>query len=301
MLKHLTTLEGHQNSIYTLVNMPDGKHILSAGNDKGIVQWSLNQMAFSKIIKPVSSSVYNLHINENLLFIAYRSGLIEVFSLTELRLLKRLEKHIKSVFDIASIPHKKEIISVGEDGLVNIWSLESLEHLYQFQAVNTTIRAIAISNDEKEIALGCKDNVIRIYNTYDYSLKQELRGHTRPITSLKYHPEQEQLLSGSRDAQLKVWDLKTYQEEKSIAAHLFTIYGIEFHPVLPYLATASQDKSIKIWDSKEYRLVKILSLEKNGMGHTHSVNKITWSEDGRYLVSTGDDKKVIVWTFDEGI
>lgn len=298
MLKHFITLEGHQNPVYALINTTEDNHILSAGNDKGIVEWSLDSMSFKKIVKPVSSSVYSLYIHRDLLFTAYRSGLIDVFDLNEGKNTAHLSKHLKGVFDISGIVSKNELLSVGEDGLVNVWSLDNFEHLYQFQPVSTTIRCIAVSNDEKEVAFGCKDNVIRVYNTFDYSLKQELTGHTMPVTSLKYHPENHFLLSGGRDAQLKVWNMKTYQEEKSVAAHLFAIYGIAFHPVLPYLATASQDKTIKIWNAQDLRLIKILSIEKSGAGHTHSVNKLIWSKDGRYLISTGDDKKIIIWTFE---
>ncbi|MGF1923795.1 MAG: hypothetical protein ACQUHE_06420 [Bacteroidia bacterium] len=32
-----------------------------------------------------------------------------------------------------------------------------------------------------------------------------------------------------------------------------------------------------------------------GVGHSHSVNKIKWSADGQYLISTGDDKKIMIW------
>src|SRR5690606_33352567 len=97
------------------------------------------------------------------------------------------------------------------------------------------------------------------------------------VTSISYHPNNIHLLSGGRDAQLKVWDTLNYHLQKQIPAHLFSIYAIAFHPILNYVATASQDKSIKIWDSKDYRLLKILSREKTGIGHTHSINNLIWS------------------------
>jgi len=157
------------------------------------------------------------------------------------------------------------------------------------------VRAIAISTDETEIAFGCKDHLIKIYNLADYSIKQNLDSHSLPVTSLAYHPTGKYLISGSRDAQLKIWNLPTHELLQTIPAHMFTVYDIAFHPTLPYFATSSQDKSIKLWDAENFKLYKILSLEKAGIGHTHSINKLIWSNDGKYLISTGDDRQVMVW------
>lgn len=299
MIKHLKTLEGHQNPIYALSNFNNKAVFFSAGNDKGVVEWSLDTLAFSKVLMPISSSSYVILNAENRLYVGMRNGLISVFDVSDNKSLYMLSKHHKAVFDIKFLSYKKEIISVGEDGLVNIWSYESGTHLYQFEASKTTIRTIAISNDEKELAIGTKDGVIKIFDTSDFSLKKEFQAHDRPVTSLIFHPNNMHLLSGGRDAQLKVWNVSDlYSLEKQVAAHMFSIYAITFHPVLNYVATASQDKSIKIWDATNYRLLKILSLEKLGFGHTHSINNMIWSHDGKFLISTGDDKIINIWTFE---
>jgi WD40 repeat protein len=297
MLTHLHTLSGHSNPIYTLSNAIEDDLFYSAGNDKGVVTWSLETMAFVKVLFPVQSSVYALHRYEQLLFAAQRSGAILVYDLVKNKLISTLSFHQKGVFDLKTIPSKQEIVSTGEDGNVAIWSLSDFSLLYNFKIISDTVRAIAISNDEKELAFGCKDGIIRIYNSSDYSLIRHLTDHSLPITSLQYAPNGEYLISGSRDAQLKIWKLPDYELTLNIPAHMFSIYGIAFHPTQPYFATCSQDKSIKLWDSVSFKLVKILSLEKNTPGHFHSINKLIWSTDGKHLISCGDDRQVMVWAF----
>jgi WD40 repeat protein len=297
MITHLHTLSGHQNPIYALANSAKDDLFFSAGNDKGVVEWSLTTMAFVKVLLPVQSSVYALHRYKDLLFIAQRSGLILVFDLQQQKTTATLSYHQKGVFDVKTIPHKNELLSTGEDGTVAVWSLNDFSLLYHFPVIQNTVRAIAISTNEKEVALGCKDGVIRVYNSEDYGLITELHSHTLPVTSLQYDPGSAYLISGSRDAQLKVWSLPSYELTNSIPAHMFGIYAIAFHPELPYFATCSQDKSIKLWDSHNFKLYKILSLEKNTPGHFHSINKLIWSNDGKYLISTGDDRQVMVWVF----
>lgn len=295
MLKHLKTFSGHQNPVYALATSDHNETFFSAGNDKGIVEWSLETMAFVKVKMPVQSSVYYLHYNNNLLFIGERSGAFSVFDLQAEKLVARINAHTKPIFNIQTIKSKNELLTTGEDGSVAVWSLHDYSEIYRFQAAYDTVRAIAISPDETEIALGCKDHLIKVYHLADYSLKQNLEGHSLPVTSLAYHPAGKYLISGSRDAQLKIWNLPGYDLRETIPAHLFTVYNIAFHPTLPYFATSSQDKNIKLWNAENFKLYKILSLEKAGVGHTHSINKIIWSNDGKFLISTGDDRKVMVW------
>ncbi|GGE42381.1 WD domain G-beta repeat uncharacterized protein [Pedobacter psychrotolerans] len=295
MLKHLKTLSGHQNPIYALANSDQDETFFSAGNDKGVVEWSLATMAFVKVKMPVQSSVYYLHYYNKQLFVGERSGAFSVYDFKEEKIIFRINAHTKPIFNIQTIKSKNELLTTGEDGTVAVWSLNDFTEIYRFQAAYDTVRAIAISSDETEIAFGCKDHLIKIYNLADYSVKQNLDSHNLPVTSLAYHPNGNYLISGSRDAQLKIWTLPGYELTQTIPAHMFTVYDIAFHPILPYFATSSQDKSIKLWDAESFKLYKILSLEKTGIGHSHSINKIIWSSDGKFLISTGDDRKVMVW------
>lgn len=299
MLKHKHTFTGHQNPVYALANSDKNGIFFSAGNDKGVVEWSLNEMSFIMVKTPVQSSVYCLHNYKDQLFIGERSGAFNVYDFIKQEIVARVNAHPKPIFDIQTIKNKNELLTSSEDGSVGVWSLNDFSEIYRFQVAYDTVRCIAISPDETEIAFGCKDHLIRIYNLADYSLKQTLEGHSLPLTSLAYHPNGKYLISGSRDAQLKIWNLPNYELAQTIPAHLFTIYNIVFHPILPYFATSSQDKSIKLWDAENFKLYKILSLEKGEFGHTHSINKIIWSEDGKYLISTGDDRKVMVWEMED--
>jgi len=295
MLKYIKTLPGHQNPVYALAHSDQDELFFSGGNDKGIVEWSLAEMAFVKVKMPVQSSVYCLHYHNDQLFVGERSGAFSVYDLKEQKVIVRVNAHIKPIFDIQTVKSKNELLTTGEDGTVAVWSLNDFKEIYRFQAAYDTVRTIALSPDETEIAFGCKDHLIKIYNRQDYSLKQNLEGHKLPVTSLAYHPTGKYLISGSRDAQLKIWDIPNYELRETVPAHMFTIYDIAFHPSLPYFATCSQDKSIKLWDAENFKLYKILSLEKAGIGHTHSINKIMWSHDGKYLISTGDDRQIMVW------
>lgn len=298
MLKHLRSLSGHQNPVYALTNSSTAGIFFTGGNDKGVVEWSLEKMSFVKVLMPVKTSVYSLHQYNDLLFVGQRSGEVNIFDLNRQIIITNLQAHEKPIFDLVTIPAKQEFLTASEDGTVGVWSLTDFSLLYRIRVSADTVRAIAVSTDGLQAAFGCKDGVIRIYDLHDYSLLHSLQQHTLPVTSVQYSPDGKYLISGGRDAQLNFWSLPDYQLQHTIPAHLFSVYGIAFHPSLPYFATVSQDKSIKLWGSDDLKLYKILSIEKNTHGHTHSINKLIWSPDGKYLLTTGDDKLVMVWEWD---
>lgn len=291
----ITELTGHGNPIFTLELSQKPGILFTGGNDKGLVEWSLKDNSFIKVMFPVNASIYAIHgpTGYPLLFTGLRSGQVLVFDFIQQKIIKSLNHHLKPIFDIKTVNHKKELLIASEDGTVSVWSLDTLELLHSIQVSADTIRCIAISPDEKQVAFGCRDNSIKIHDLEDYTLLKSLHGHTMSVFALAYSPDGTYLVSGGRDAQVKIWDTLTYQPIKNIAAHLFAVNHIAFHPTQPYFATASMDKSIKIWGADDFKLYKIISREKGYASHPLSVNKLAWNND--QLLSVSDDKNVMIW------
>ena len=84
-IKLLSTLSGHQNPIFTAENSQKKGILFTAGNDKGVVEWSLKTMSFIKVMFPVKSSVYALHcpVDQPLLLVGERNGQVDVFNFLE--------------------------------------------------------------------------------------------------------------------------------------------------------------------------------------------------------------------------
>lgn len=95
MIKHLKTLEGHQNPIYALSNAINQNVFFSAGNDKGVVEWSFETLAFSKVLMPINSSSYVILNVEDKIYVGMRSGLISVFNLNDKKIAMSLTVTIR--------------------------------------------------------------------------------------------------------------------------------------------------------------------------------------------------------------
>jgi WD40 repeat protein len=289
-------LTGHANPIFTLELSQKPGILFTGGNDKGLVEWSLKDFSFIKVMFPVNASIYAIHCPEGypLMFAGLRSGEVLVFDFIQQKLLKPLRHHRKAIFDIKSSVKKNELLIASEDGAVSVWSLKTLEMVHSITVSKDTVRCIAISPDQKQVTFGCRDNHAAVYDLEDYTIIKALHGHTMAIFSAAYSKDGTYLATGSRDAQVKIWDSNTYQEIKNIPAHLFAVNHIAFHPTLPYFATASMDKSIKIWGADDFKLYKNISREKGYPSHVLSINKLAWNGPEQ-LLSVSDDKNIITW------
>lgn len=294
-VQKIAELTGHSNPIFTEELSQKPGILFTGGNDKGVVEWSLKNSTFIKVLFPVPASIYALHgpVDFPYLFAGLRTGDVAVFDFAEQKVVTILKHHVKPVFDIKSVAGKKELLVASEDGTVSIWDLNTFKLLHNIKVSDDTVRCISVSRNERQAAFGCRDNQVRIYDLEDYTILKSLTGHTMAVFSVQYSPNGDYLVSGSRDAQVKIWDNRSYELIQNIPAHLFAVNSIAFHPSLPYFATASMDKTIKIWGADDFKLYKVISREKGYASHQLSINKITWAGDR--LISVSDDKRVITW------
>jgi centriolar protein POC1 len=288
-------LTGHANPIFTAELSRKPGILFTGGNDKGVVEWSLKNNAFIKVLFPVAASIYSIHCPANFpyLFAGLRNGDVLVFDFLKQQIICSLKHHQLPVFDIKSLSHKNELVVASEDGTASVWDLNTLNLLFNIKVSNDTIRSIALSPDEKQIVFGCRDTSIQVYDSSEYAKVSEIKGHTMAVFSVQFSPKGDYIISGGRDAQLKIWDSASFKLLHSIPAHMFAVNSIAFHPAQPYFASASMDKTIKIWGANDFKLYKIISREKGFESHQLSVNKVVWNGDN--LLSVSDDKRVIVW------
>lgn len=295
----IATLVGHQNPIYTLASSYDSRFLFTAGNDKGIVEWDLEKMTFTRILCAVPASVYFLHVipNTKILAAALRSGDIYLIDIDKQELITSLKVDSGAVFALRTLPSGKEIMATGEDGCVYVWSLEDYTLLRKEKISNNTVRVIEISTDDKHVIFGDKNGDLHSFSLPNFKHIQSKHVHSRPVTALL--ADNGKLFSGGRDAKMNVLTLPYLEKERSLVPHMFTVYGIAKHPSKDWLATVSRDKTTKIWCKDDLRLLKNISIDRKYDAHLLSINACIWSDYKDWLISISDDKLVKIWEISE--
>ena len=79
-----------------------------------------------------------------------------------------------------------------------------------------------------------------------------------------------------------------------VSSNIYAKPQLDAKQVRDFLASGSRDKTIKIWDGKRGCVVATL------IGHDNWVTDLCFHPNGRFLLSTADDKTLRAWDLNTG-
>ena len=137
--------------------------------------------------------------------------------------------------------------------------------------------------------------------------RQTLAGHAHEVWSVAFSPDGRRIVTGSRDKTAKVWDAATGRGLLALEGHTGWVNSVAFSPDGQRIVTGAGDSGhpginptseAKVWDAATGR--EFLTLK----GHTVPVLSVTFSPDGRRIVTgAGDHHKpgeAKVWDAETG-
>ncbi len=290
------SLEGHQGAVYAISKATEEHLVYTAGSDRKVIEWDLESLKPTRVIAKSPTTVISLCFIKELkiLLIGQVEGGVHVIDIEKGAEIKYLKAHKGYIFDIKYITHKKEIVFCSGDGSFSVWSAIDYKMLLHEKIANGKIRDLAISLERNEACFATGDGEAVVFNQLDWTEKSRINNESVAINSVKYIYEN-RLLFGDKMAHLSEVDLLTNQIIQKLPAHNWPIYSIDQGDNTDLFATGSRDKTVKIWDANHLKVLKRFEGFKD-QAHTHSVNKILWIKYKDYLLSTGDDGKLKVWT-----
>ena len=223
--------------------------------------------------------------------------------------------------------------SNGQDFSLKLWDLNSGKQIRKYSGHTQYVTSVVFSPDGQSILSGSRDKTLILWNTSKGKIVRILTGHTGDITSIAFSYDGKYILSGSSDKTIKLWSSKTGKLLQTIAGHSRYVSTVAFSPNGKYIASGSGDKTLKIWNisnikskiSYEYSVdifasaatfspdgrtilivdylvpaLKLLDVNNGDVLRTFNSDeidfssKVAFSNDGRYLLSSGSSK-IILW------
>jgi WD40 repeat protein len=294
-LKKVTEFTGHQQPIYCVIAAPQQGRFFSAGGDKMVVEWNIDDPSTGVLVAQLPFTIYSLCVikTSNILLAGTSAGGIHIINMELKKEIKYFEIPDEGIFDIQySDVHQLIIASTAKGSLVFIDPVD-------FSLVGTIslstekIRNISFNTSRPYLYAACADTKIYVVDILKREKVFEYAAHNWACNAVYYNAAKDELITASKDAHIRIWDIKKeFKMIKNIPAHNYAIYQLIYHPTLHIYATASRDKTIKLWDEDIEILLRI-DKEKYD-GHSNSVNTVCWLYE-KYLVSGGDDRKIMLW------
>ncbi|MFB2973861.1 WD40 repeat domain-containing protein [Aerosakkonema sp. BLCC-F183] len=226
--------------------------------------------------------------------------------------LKILDRHSGYVTAIAFSQDGKHLFSGGELGKIIVWDLQQGEVIRTLKRHCTWVCSLISNLDKKTLVSGSCDHTISVW---DWQTGEEVRSlieypqsipeiathtnHPARIISVAISRDGQTLVSGTQGKTITIWNLKTGRK-----IHNFTVKGHHNHitkialsPDGQTLATGGgfHDRTIKIWHLQTGEEIRTLQPHPGG-----EVTALTFTPDGKTLVSGSNDKTVKVWNWQTG-
>ncbi|MGW6728625.1 nSTAND1 domain-containing NTPase [Nocardia sp. NPDC055029] len=200
---------------------------------------------------------------------------------------------LRGGMQISFSPDERWLAVVGRDNDVRVLDAENgRQRGAPMKGHTDTLNTVEFSPDGKTLATGSGDKAIRLWDwATGYQIGEPLTGHENGVDEIVFSEDGRRLYSRSSDS-VRIWDTTTRQPVGKAIEGFVT--GMALRDDNQRIAVAD-GLTIRQWDTESGNVVG-----EPFEGHDEKLDSISYSPDGRYLVSASTDHTVRFWDADTG-
>ena len=315
------SLEGHEGKITALAFSPDGRTLISAGEDRQLLAWSAAGERLARLTSEARVRDVAFSADGKMLATAAAEGSIQLWSVDGFQPRARLEGHAGAVSSVDFSPDGAQLVSSGEDGTLRIWTLStSSMRLIRGEGHQPANRVAFVSPGE--VVSASNDGTVRFFSLEGQQLSRINTSHGAILTlvsargavaalgqdaavllvdpgsrapvarlegedsvnSLALSADGATLASANRDGRLRLWHLSPGAREMRLAGALGGT-ALAFSP--QRLAVGDAAGHISLWDKAQ--IAGGMDLLKG------PVSSLAFSRDGKMLAAAGHEESAFVF------
>jgi WD40 repeat protein len=151
--------QGHRDVINMVRYMPDGQHVMTAGEDKIIKMWDVNTGIDVQSFTGHEAPVKCITITDdgNTMISGDKDGKILIWNIGgDKKPKKIINGHTDAINVITMMPDESGFMSGGSDKLIKHWDFSTFELIKTIEGLTGEVRAIGISPDGTRMVMGAQ-------------------------------------------------------------------------------------------------------------------------------------------------
>ncbi|MBT5708030.1 MAG: hypothetical protein HOI66_17085, partial [Verrucomicrobia bacterium] len=216
------------------------------------------------------------------------------------RLKHELQGHRHDVLSAVFSPDGQMVVTASADHTARLWDVLSGNELAVLSAHDGPVLSAAFSPNGKRVITTSADKNARVWDVEKGAGLVTLQGHSDKIYSAAFSPDGLRVATVSKDHTVRIWNAATLDQLSiTLRGHKDALNAVAFSPSGGEILTSSDDKTTKVWNTRDGQLITELkglsnlkpSFREKTLGE---VNSAIFSPNGRFVVTSSSDRKVIV-------
>jgi WD40 repeat protein len=184
-------------------------------------------------------------------------------------------------------PNGRLVVIVYKDKVATLWDY-ARNWTEDLSGHTEEIYSADFNRSGTLVVTASADNTARVWNTASGKLVEELKGHTGKIYSADFNHSGNLVVTASADKTVRVWDTASGKQLDELKDHTDEVNRAVFSPKGDMIATTGDDNTARI---RTWPKGKTLILR----GHDGPVYDVTFSADGRFLLTASQDRSARIW------
>ncbi|MFI5221197.1 MAG: WD40 repeat domain-containing protein [Bacteroidia bacterium] len=180
--------------------------------------------------------------------------------------------------------------SAGSEGFVVEWNSDTKGEGNLIASLGKPVFCIKTDRENKLLYCGTNSGNVHIIDLVEKKEIKNIEAHSRSVFDIKIF--EEKIITCGGDGMINILNRKDFSLIKKIKASEKSARVISINKSESMMAVGFSDFKIRIYNSENFELIKVLDR------HTNSVFALSFSPDGKFLVSSGRDAMLKVWNIE---
>ena len=290
------SLRGHQGAVYHADFSPDGRTLVSCGQDGTVRLWDVATgrplHTFFPSGKPDEVNTAEFSADGRTVVTAGDDGMVRLWDVATRSLQATIPAHQDDAY-AGFTPDGRRLVSAGRnDGLVKLWDLATHRQLKSSKAIEKELENLVSTPDGTILATTGLDGHVRLWNLADLSARSSFLVQGRGAGyALAFSSDGTRLATGDGFGFLRLWNPSSGEPRNEFQAvqHSADIQVVSFLAGDRIIVSGGAFGELKFWDAATGQLLGRL------FGHTDEIWGLSTSPDGTTLATASSDETVKLW------